>query len=344
MATIYDIAKLCNCSTTTVSKVLNNRGNISSTKSKEILQTAAKLGYVRSHSAMSLASSNGSSHLIGVYLHIKNELGFTHELFSKILNSFRIVVEKKGYDICFLRDLSDSDPYQYENLIRSRGIDGAFIFTSSKQKNPKISKLFESNIPVVSFDILSSKYYVTTNNKESVHQMVDYLVKMGHTRISYVNPDESDVSLKRLKGFKEGLAANNIAFDEKMVVHAPYYGEGNAKEATDLALQSGINPTAIMYPDDYTAVASIPYLRSLGYKVPDDISITGFDGLDIASVVHPSITTTKQEPKDLGQKAAELLLKQIKGQKIRDGENHIIVPSTLLKGETVKDISGGNHK
>lgn len=334
-ATIYDVAKACHCSTTTVSKVLNNAGKISLEKKEEILRVAKELGYMRSQSARSLASNNHSSNLIGVYLHINDEQSITHELFSKIINSFRIEIEKDEYDICFVRILKDDDKYSYQDLFASRGIDGALIL-STQTKNHKLNKLIKSDLPLVTFDIYNSKCCVCSNNDESVASMVDYLASLGHRRICYVCPDESDVSLERKQGFLMGLERNNIPFDERMIVAAPYYSKDSAKIGTDKALASGIEPTVIMYPDDYTAIAAIPYLRKNGYHVPRDISITGFDGIDIGSVMRPSLTTTVQNTGEIGKKAAELLLNQIKNNKI--DQKRVVVPTTLHRGESVIKI------
>ena len=334
--TIYDIAKKCNCSTTTVSKVFNNTGKISSEKREEILKAAKELGYVRMHSAISLASSSRSSHLIGVVLHINDEKSITHELFSEIINSIRIEVEKDGYDICFLRNLKDVDHITYSQLVNSRGIDGLVIL-SMNTKTKKFNELMNTDIPKVSFDLLNSKYYVTSDSKEGVSKMVDYLVKLGHRRICYVCPYSAGIAKIRFDGFVEGLRRNNIPFDSRMVISAPYYSSGSSKIATDKALASGINPTVIMYPDDYTAISAIPYLRSLGYKVPGDISITGFDGVELSQVMRPSIVTVKQNTKSIGEALAKLLLNQL--NKVEDFEKEITVPVEVFEGESVKDIN-----
>lgn len=334
--TIYDIAKKCNCSTTTVSKVLNNSGNISPSKAKEILEAAQELGYVRSHSAMSLASSSKSSKLIGVYLHINEDRSISHELFSRIMNSFRKEVEKKGFDLCFIRNMDDKEKYGYDELLFSRGIDGVLVLSDNNYSDKFSNFILNSKVPTVTFDIARSKYMVSSNNVESVATLVDYLSSKGHKRICYVYPEEAGVSEQRKEGFLLGLKRNNIPFDKRMLVYGPYYGEESAKIATDNALKSGINPTVIMYPDDYTAIAAIPYLRSLGYHVPGDISVTGFDGVEIATVMRPSIVTIKQDSDSLGSKAAELLLSLIGKEEIK--EKHITIPTTLFKGESVKFI------
>lgn len=335
MATISDIAKKCHCSTTTVSKVLNGSGNISDVKKKEILEAARELKYVRNNSARTLASSSKSSSLIGIILHINEDKSITHELFSNILNYFRIEMEKNGFDICFIRHLEEDSPYEYEDYIASKGVDGVFILSASIDLK-KIQNLINSHIPFVGFDLPSAKYNISSDNKEAVAHMVDYLVSLGHRRICYISPKDVGVASIRTEGFIEGLKRNNIAFDERMIVRAPFYSNGSAKSATDKSFASGINPTAIMYPDDYTAISAIPYLRSLGKKVPRDISITGFDGVEVASVMRPEITTSKQDVKNIGIEAAKLLLKQIKKETIDNP--CIVVKTSLQKGESAIKI------
>ena len=334
-ATIYDIAKKCNCSTATVSKVLNGTGNISEAKKKEILDAANELGFVRSQSAVSLAKGNHSSRLIGLYLYIVESKAITHELFSRIMNAFRVHAESKGYDVCFIKNIDDEEPYGYDELIKSRGIDGVFALADNLFSE-KFSNLLHSKIPLVSFDIFRCRYMVTSENKEAVADMVDYLVSLGHTRICYVYPNESGVSEDRRDGFLMGLKRNNISFDERMIVYGPYFGEGSAKTATDNALATGFNPTVIMYPDDYTAISAISYLKSIGYEVPNDICITGFDGIEVGSVMCPSLTTIKQNADEIGRQAADLLIARINNEEIED--EIVVVPASVVKGESVKDI------
>ena len=333
MATIYDVAKACHCSTTTVSKVLNNTGKISKEKKELILRVAKELGYVRSEAARSLAKK--SSRMVGILLHILEEKSITHELFSVILNAFRNEVEKNDYDICLIRNIKEDDEMEYINFINARGLDGVFVLSASIKKE-KIVHLLKENIPMVAFDVDKAKYNVSSNNLESVASLVDYLVSLGHQRICYVKTNDYGVSLERYNGFIEGIKRNNIPFDQRMIVEAPFYSKNSAKLATDKVLSTDYKPTVIMYPDDYTAINAIQYLYQLGYSVPNDMSITGFDGIEIGSVTQPSLVTIKQNMEELGINAAKLLLRQINKEKIT--ETKIIVDTEIIKGQSVKKI------
>ena len=333
--TIYDIAKKCHCSTATVSKALNGAGKISNEKKEEILNAAKELGYVTNQSARSLASSNKNSRLIGVVLHTLEEKSIAHEMFSNILNYFRITLEKNGYDICFLRNINDDDILEYRDFIRARDLDGVFILSADSSEK-KIIQLLKEDIPMVAFDVTTAKYQVHSNNTEAVAELVDYLSKMGHQRICYVYPHEYGVSKQRYEGFLLGLERNNIPFDPRMIIKAPFFSHNSAELATDAALKSGYEPTVIMYPDDYTAIHAIPYLRKLGLKVPQNISITGFDGIEIATAVRPSLVTVRQNAKETGIAAGEFLLKLINKEELESPVK--VVESTIIYGHSVSEI------
>lgn len=334
-ATIYDIAKKCNCSIATVSKVFNNTGTISKNKKEEILRVSQELGYLPSESARGLAKADKSTKMIGIILHINNDKSIGHYLFSNILNSFRSVVESKGYDVAFISKLDEDSPYTYIDKIRSRGFEGVFAISANRY-DKQINKLFKSECPIVAFDNGRGSCTFTSNNKEIVSELVDYLVAKGHTRICYIYPDEPGITYERYLGFLEGLKRNGIELDERMIVKGTYFDENSVENATDLALNSGIDPTVIMYPDDYSAINAIPYLRKLGLKVPSNISITGFDGIDIATVMHPSIVTVKQDAKRIGEQAAYTLLDIINKKQITN--DTIVVPATVCAGASVKNL------
>ncbi|MCR4562560.1 MAG: LacI family transcriptional regulator [Bacilli bacterium] len=338
-ATIYDIAKKCHVSTTTVSKVFNKAGKISKETTELILKTAEEMGYSPRASARFIAGGSKYSNLIGVLLEINENKGISHELFSKILNSFRIEAEKFNYDICFIS--KGSKNASYINKIESRGCSGVFCLCALDKK-ARVEELEKNNIPVVAFDYGTSALSISSDNTESIERMVTHLVNLGHRRIVYVSPDDTEVTTDRRQGFINGLKKNNIELDPRMIVKAPYFSEGSAKMGTDLALASGINPTAIMFPDDYSAINAIPYLRELGYRVPKDISVTGFDGIDVCSLMKPTITTVMQDAKEIGREAAKMLLSAIEtGDKEKI---HKIIPSTIMEGESVRNILDEEEK
>ena len=268
MVTIYDIAKKCNCSYTTVSKVFNNTGAISEKKKKEIFAAAKELGYVPNSTARSLATKK--SNIIGVILHNFEDRGITHELFSRILNSFRIEAEKNGYDILLISQNHES----YLMSCKSRAIDGVFVMCCDYSLE-KSKELMNGEIPFVCFDNNDVPNSVQSNNKEAIAGMVDYLVSKGHRNIMYINPDDNaPVTRSRLEGYMLGLERNNIKFDPRFVQKGSYFHEGASKLNVENVINSGIDFTAIMFPDDYSAIGAAKYLKQYEKEKGIKISYT----------------------------------------------------------------------
>ena len=166
--------------------------------------------------------------------------------------------------------------------------------------------------------------------------MVDYLVSKGHKKIIYINPDDdSPVTKGRLKGFKDGLKRNNIEFDERFIQNGTYYTKDSGRIAVENAINSGVDFTAIMLPDDYTAVCSIRYIKEYEKKTGRKISYTGFDGVEVTEILSKPITTIKQDTELIGIEAAKILLNEIKGIKCSEPT---LLPVSIYEGKTVTQI------
>lgn len=330
MVTIYDIAKKCNCSYTTVSKVFNNTGAISEKKKKEIFAAAKELGYVPNSTARSLATKK--SNIIGVILHNFEDRGITHELFSRILNSFRIEAEKKGYDILLISQNHES----YLMSCKSRAIDGVFVMCCDYSLE-KSKELMNGEIPFVCFDNNDVPNSVQSNNKEAIAGMVDYLVSKGHRNIMYINPDDNaPVTRSRLEGYMLGLERNNIKFDPRFVQKGSYFHEGASKLNVENVINSGIDFTAIMFPDDYSAIGAAKYLKQYEKEKGIKISYTGFDGVEVTEILASSVTTIKQNTELIGETAAKILLNEIEGKKTKKAT---YIPTIISEGDSVVDMN-----
>ena len=330
MVTIYDIAKKCNCSYTTVSKVFNNTGAISEKKKKEIFAAAKELGYIPNSTARSLATKK--SNIIGVILHNFEDRGITHELFSRILNSFRIEAEKHGYDILLISQNHES----YLMSCKSRAIDGVFVMCCDYSLE-KSKELMNGEIPFVCFDNNDVPNSVQSNNKEAIAGMVDYLVSKGHRNIMYINPDDNaPVTRSRLEGYMLGLERNNIKFDPRFVQKGSYFHEGASKLNVENVINSGIDFTAIMFPDDYSAIGAAKYLKQYEKEKGIKISYTGFDGVEVTEILASSVTTIKQNTKLIGETAAKILLNEIEGKKTKKAT---YIPTIISEGDSVVDMN-----
>lgn len=169
-------------------------------------------------------------------------------------------------------------------------------------------------------------------------KLVDYLVSLGHKKIAFVGGDtENDVSNIRFEAYKKALSKNKIKVDDNLIIVSRYYETDNIEKTIKSLLELKDKPTAIMFPDDYTAIAAIKILSKFGLSCPDDISITGFDGINVGQMISPSLTTIKQDVKKIGQELAKELLKMLTNNTLE--KKHIIVEGQLIEGESVKKIN-----
>ena len=184
MVTIYDIAKRCNCSSATVSKVFNNVGNISEKKRREVLAVARELGYVPNVTARNLVKKR--SNTVGVLLFVDESLGLRHELFADILNYFRSEMEANNYEIVLISEKGTQWEGDYLTHCRALRLDGVFCLCCN-YNSESIRYLFESDIPVVGFEAPSSlSPSIESKNFEASKQLTEYLIARGHRDIAFL--------------------------------------------------------------------------------------------------------------------------------------------------------------
>lgn len=336
MITVYDIAKYCGVSPSTVSKVMNNYSSIPLETKNKILKAMKELDYVPNAGARTL--SKGKSFNVGVLTYFGTNISpFKHSLFSDILDSFQSEMNKKNYDLLFIsKNVRGKDASFLKNCL-SRRVDGVLLFGDIK--NNELQEVLNSDIPSISFDYLgNNSSSVSSNNAEMTIKLVDYLVSLGHKKIAFVGGDtENDVSNIRFEAYKKALSKNKIKVDDNLIIVSRYYETDNIEKTIKSLLELKEKPTAIMFPDDYTAIAAIKILSKFGLSCPNDISITGFDGINVGQMISPSLTTIKQDVKKIGQELAKELLKMLTNNILE--KKHIIVEGQLIEGESVKKIN-----
>jgi LacI family transcriptional regulator len=198
--------------------------------------------------------------------------------------------------------------------------------------------LLDSDLPAVGFDYLGDKASgVTSDNYEKMYELTSYIAGLGHKKIIYIKGEDNDVTALRVNGFFDALKDAGIASRPETLISGKYYAHEYMNELTKKLLSGDDKPTAIIYPDDYAALGGLGAAYETGLNVPRDISIAGFDGIDVAEIVHPYLTTVKQDQKALGVKLAQTLIMQIERSKNPDTKpefKSIKVESRLIKGES----------
>lgn len=336
MVSMKDIAKVCHVSTATVSKALNGQSDIGESTRELIKKTAKELGYFPNSQARALRTNR--SYNIGVLFVDEGRSGLTHEYFSQVLDSFKREVEEHDYDITFINcGKNNSGTMSYLEHCRYRGFDG-IVIACIDFNDPKVLELVNSDIPLVTIDYLfNNRISVVSNNHTGMKQLMEYVIEKGHTKIAYICGEDTAVTQSRLAAYYGTLEEHGITVPPDYVIHASYRNIELAKEKTDELLEREDRPTCILYSDDYSSIGGINSINLHNLKIPEDISIAGYDGMSVAALLEPRITTIKQDTKKIGKLAANKLINLIERPKTTLIEQ-LTVEGNLEKGQTIDNI------
>lgn len=331
MITIYDIATKCGVSPSTVSKVINNYTSIPDKTKEKVLNTMKELDYIPNSSAKYL--SKGSSNNVGILAFFGTSITpFKHALFSDILDHFQYEMNKNKYDLLFVsRMVVGKNETFYKNCI-SRRLDGVLMF--GNMDNEEMKEVIESDIPSVGFDYVGDKMSgVFSNNYELMYKLTEHLLILGHKNIVYIAGDINDITARRVDAFKTALEKYGVPFSEDMVLQSKYVDFEDIEIITGNLMNRANRPTAIMYPDDYSASRGINVLTKRGFLCPQDISVTGFDGIELGQLITPKLTTAKQDTKKIGTILAKKLISKMNDKKSIQDEL-IEIPGSIIIGDS----------
>ena len=334
MVTIRDISKACHVSPATVSKALNGYPDIGAATAERIRAKARELHYMPNAAARQLKTN--ASHNIGIVFEDGAESGLTHEFFSMILNSAKTEIEKLGYDITFVSSRVGGNSFLEH--CRYRKVDGVLIACVNFQTK-QIRDLMNSEFPVVTIDYSYDNHScVMSDNMEGTYELVRYLYNRGHRRIAYIHGEDTPVTKRRLTGFYRACRELGLQIPTAYVVTGAFHDPFAARRLTEDLMRIDPPPTAIMYPDDYTCIGGMNAIREAGLRIPEDISVAGYDDIFIASQLQPRLTTVRQDTEHIGMKAAEQLIKLIEGHKTKLSPPSVVA-SKLVPGASVRKLS-----
>jgi len=336
MVSIKDIAHACGVSTATVSKALNNRDDVNPLTRERIQETARQLGYLPN--AMARALKTNKTYNIGVLMVDKADSGLKHHYFASILDSFKVMMERSGYDLTFISSQIGTQPCTYYEHCIYRNVDGV-LAACVDFSAPEMQNLLGSEIPVVSVDYVSEgKYSVISDNEAGIRSAVGYALRMGHTKLAYIYGEPSQVTDIRKNAFVHALEENSVRAEERMILEAKYLHPELSYELTRRLLSGESRPTCILYPDDLCAVAGMKAIQDAQLRVGEDVSLIGFDGHPILRMLGPQLTTIRQDTDAIGQSAARLMLRLLQKEEIPMTERVQRINVQLLEGNTVAQI------
>lgn len=333
MVSMKDIARSCGISAATVSKALNCQPDISVETRARVCETARKMGYMTNSAARAL-KTNRTYHL-GVLFVDERRSGLGHEYFSTMLESFKAEAERHGYDITFINHNVCGNPTSYLQHCRYRGVDGVVIACVDFQ-DPQVRELADSDLPLVTVDhVFNNRLAVVSDNVDGVEALVRYAYSKGHRKIAFLHGEKTTVTQNRLVGFYRACEELGLDIPEEYVRESVFHDPDRCALETQALMRLPDRPTCILFPDDYSYVGGMNVLRQMGIRVPEDVSVMGYDGIHLARVL--DLTTYWQGTHTLGRLAAERLISLIEHPKTTLIDR-IMVTGKLLEGTTVRQL------
>lgn len=337
VVSLKDISAVCGVSVATVSKALNGHKDIGEETKENIRQKAKELGYIPNSAAKTLKANR--TYNLGVLFSDEGRSGLTHDYFSHVLDSFKNAAEERGYDITFINSCrTRQGRMSYLAHSRYRHFDGVMIACVDFD-DPEVSELVKSDIPVVTIDhLFNNKSTIVSDNVKGMRDLVRYIYEMGHRRIAYIHGADSAVTQRRLSSYYKTCEELQIEVPAEYVRESPYRNTQGACSETLKLLDMKEPPTCIIYPDDFSCFGGINAIYARGLRIPDDISVAGYDGIGIARHFEPPLTTIVQDTRRLGKEAAIKLISLIENPKSTIAEQ-IIVAGEIFPGRSVARIS-----
>lgn len=314
VVTIYDLAKITGFSAPTVSKALNGTGKLSEETRQKILEAAKQANYNANMAARALTTKR--TKLIGIILEDVTQMGgFEHPLFGGVLNRFRSEMDIAGYDIIFLSKALNKT-MNYTDHCNYRNVEGVLIM-NPPPGDEEIKNFADSGIPCVSTnEIIKGVCSIVTENTEAGKQACSEFIKAGHKRIGFIGPEfteASPASLERHNGYKAALEEAGIEYDESLVEICDYWDSESGYKAAKILFERCPDVTAIFAANDTVAFGIMRAAYELGKKMPEDISLIGFDDDRMSRFANPALSTFKQDRERIAELAAECLLQSIAG-------------------------------
>ena len=327
-----EIAEMAGVSIATVSNAINNTRKVKDKTKENILKIVNELNYKPNVSARSLKMKRSRSVAV-VMPDIANPV------FAQHIEGIEEVARIRDYEVLIIftyYDISKEKSYVEDLIGRT---SGSFIFVSGFDNYDYMMYLFRNKIKFVLLDReITDKRIpsVTIDNFTAMKNMVNFLIKNGHRRICYVSyPLTNLIAVKkRFQGYRAALKENNINFDQENVViddlllnelNCPY---SRLKEI----IQSKNFPTALVASSDYIGIALIKLLKQMKIRVPEDISVAGFDNIIIGNYIEPSLTTVNQPAREMGKMAMNLMIDLLEGKKIIN--KNIVFPTEFIERQS----------
>ena len=328
---IAEIAKRANVSTATVSRTLNQSGPVKAATARKVWRAVTEMNYYPNSNARALVS--GRSRLIGLIVS-----DITNPFFPELVRAFQDLAAQKQYEV-LLTSTNYLTSRMTECLRRmlERKVDGVAMMTSEMDLG-LIKELSRRNVPIVFMDVGQMgprMSHVAIDYGNGIRQAVDHVVGLGHRNIAFITgPLDLHSARTRRQAFVDGLRHHGLAPDRKMIREGTHTAEGG-QHAMSALLRLSKPPTAVVCSNDWTAIGALHAIHAAGLRVPDDISIVGFDDIPLTQYTNPALTTVRMTASDVGETAFNALFRLI-GEEAVEGDVYQIPTKLVVRGSTAR--------
>jgi LacI family transcriptional regulator len=325
--TIAEVARRARVSKTTVSRVLNNKGDVDASTAIRVREVIAATGYTPSAGAVGLA--RGRTQTVGMLVP-----GLTWPWMGDVLQGVADVLEARGYGLLLnTMNRGEDSLTQFARHVSANAFDG-LLLVEPPDTLSYITSLHESGLPVVMIDDRGNHRgfpSVATSNHEGAADAAAHLLASGRRRIAMVTgPAEFGCTRDRTAGLRDRLSQQGVELDVRLVVEGDFTRGGGQAAVEELL--AGPEFDAVFTHNDLMAVGVLDALSLAGRAVPDDVAVIGFDDISIAAHTRPALTTVRQPSREMGEAAATMLLDNLNGTKLPDSPH--VVPTSLVIRES----------
>lgn len=338
MATQKDVAKLANVSFITVSRVINNMGNVKEETRERVLAAIKELNYYPNTIAQGLNRNKVKT--LAIQAPIPRNISIEEtSYYRRLLIGIEKYCIQKNYDILLSTQRGQIDRFDYLKPFYERKADGIALL-GARPTEEQYENILKDKIPCVVVGDRPSEekvYFIDTDNFKGMYDAAEYLIKKGHKRIAYIHGNVwTKNATDRYEGYRAAIENSGIPVSEELIFPGEF-----TKQSGAAALQSFMKlknkPTAILASTDLMALGVFEEAQNMGFTIPNDISLIGFDGHEICSYTSPTIATMYQPLEEMGEECARMLIEQVEGEEQHD--IHRIFPVTMIAGNSIADLS-----
>lgn len=328
-ATMKDVALKAKVSTATVSRALMNPDKVSQSTRNKVEQAALEVGYLPQSMGRNVKRNESRTILVIVP-------DICDPFFSEVIRGIEVTAAEQGY-LVLIGDCAHQNQQEktFLNLIITKQIDGMVLLSSRLPFDASVEE--QRNLPPM---VMSNEFApelelptVHIDNLTAAFNAMNYLLELGHKRIGCIaGPEDMPLCHYRLQGYVQALRRSGITVDPHFIARGDFTYEAGANALKQL-LALPQPPTAVFCHSVVMALGALSYAKRQGLKVPDDLSIIGFDNISLAEFCDPPLTTVAQPRFDIGREAMLLLLDQLQGQNVSSG-SRLLDCELIIRGTT----------